>query len=100
MNSETVDAREQISKPVDGESVLNAGLAADSKRALELIGSIFHCGNFIAETSNERELEIILRKHGYFIETAEQFDNYCRKVHAANVELTGGLTAESEKTNE
>lgn len=64
-----------------GLSSLNAGLAADSKRALELLGSIFYCGNFVAETRNEQELETLMRKHGYFIETADQFDTYCRKVH-------------------
>lgn len=62
-------------------SELAAGLAADSKRALELLGSIFYCGKFVAETSNERELEILMRKRGYFIETEHQFDAYCRMVH-------------------
>jgi len=81
---------DELTTPVNNhagaESELNAGLAADSKLALELLGSIFHCGNFIAETRNEQELEMLMRKHGYFIETSDQFDAYCRKVHvAANV---------------
>jgi hypothetical protein len=59
---------------------LSAGLATDSKRALELLGSIFYCGNFVAETHNEQELEMLMRKHGYFIETEAQFDAYCRAV--------------------
>lgn len=64
-----------------GLSLLNAGLAADSKRALELLGSIFYCGNFVAETRNEQELEMLMRKHGYFIENEYQFDAYCRTAH-------------------
>ena len=73
-----------------GMSGLTDVLAADSKRALELLGSIFYCGNFVAETRNEQELESLMRKHGYFIETEAQFDAYCQLVHeAANAEVSG-----------
>ena len=64
-----------------GLSDLTDVLAADSKRALELLGSIFYCGNFVAETRNEQELEMLMRKHGYFIETEAQFDVYCQRTH-------------------
>lgn len=66
-----------------GLSDLTDVLAADSKRAFELLGSIFYCGNFIAETRNEQELEMLMRKHGYFIENEAQFDAYCQKAHWA-----------------
>lgn len=66
-----------------GLSDLTDVLAADSKRALELLGSIFYCGNFVAETRNEQELETLMRKHGYFIENEAQFDAYCRTAHGA-----------------
>lgn len=65
-----------------GASELTDVLATDSKRALELLGSIFYCGNFVAQTRNEQELEMLMRKHGYFIETEAQFDAYCQAVHA------------------
>jgi hypothetical protein len=76
MNTNTAKNEENI-----GVSDSNGGLDADSKRMLELLGSIFYCGSFVAETHNERELEMLMRKHGYFIETSDQFDNYCEKVH-------------------
>ncbi len=44
----------------------------DYRRVLELIGSIFYHGHFKAETLNERELETLLRKHGYFFENEAQ----------------------------
>ena len=69
------------SKAAGAPSGLNAELDADSKRALELLGSIFYCGNFVAETRNEQELEMLMRKHGYLIETEAQFDAYCQRVH-------------------
>ena len=82
---------EQKNEALIGGSELNAGLADDSKIMLELLGSIFYCGEFVAETRNEHDLEMLMRRHGYFIETEAQFDSYCQKVHkAANVELTGG----------
>ncbi len=59
---------------------LTRELASDSKRALELLGSIFYCGKFVAETRNEQELELLMRKHGYFIETEAQFDAYCARL--------------------
>lgn len=68
-------------KAAGAPSGLNVELAADSKRALELLGSIFYCGNFVAETRNEQELEMLMRKHGYFIETEAQFDAYCQSAH-------------------
>jgi len=46
--------------------------SADCQRVLELIGSIFYHGNFKAETANERELETLLRKLGYFFETEDE----------------------------
>ena len=62
---------------------LNRELANDSKRALELLGSIFYCGKFVAETRNEQELELLMRKHGYFIETEAQFDAYCARLEGS-----------------
>ena len=44
----------------------------DARRICELIGSIYFYGNFRAETANERELELLLRKHGYFFENEDQ----------------------------
>ena len=74
----------------DGLSDLTDVLAADSKRALELLGSIFYCGKFVAETRNEQELEMLMRKHGYFIETEAQFDAYCQCAHKQTGELPEG----------
>jgi len=48
------------------------GLLGDSKRVCELIGSIYYYGHFVAETANERELEALLRKLGYFFESEDQ----------------------------
>lgn len=43
----------------------------DAHRICGLIGSIYFYGNFIAETVNERKLEALLRKHGYFFESED-----------------------------
>lgn len=45
---------------------------SDLKQVAHLIGSIFFYGDFRAETHNERELEALLRKRGYFYETESQ----------------------------
>jgi hypothetical protein len=50
----------------------------DCKRVFELIGAIYFYGDFVAETVNERELEKILRKNGYFFETE---DELMKKLH-------------------
>lgn len=52
---------------------------ADATRIAELIGSIFFYGNFKAETYNERELETLLRKHGFFFETEDQLHSNVRQ---------------------
>jgi hypothetical protein len=36
-----------------------------------LLGSIFYHGNFVAETCNEREVQALLEKYGYFFKTEE-----------------------------
>jgi len=45
----------------------------DYKEIARLIGSIFFCGEFKAETHNERELEKLLRKTGNFYDTEGQW---------------------------
>lgn len=54
-----------------------ADLEAENARLRKiawLIGSIFVHGNFKAETSNERELETLLRENGTFWESLADFD--------------------------
>ena len=66
--------------PVDFARTLekeNAALRKDAekyRKIAELIGTIFVHGNFKAETSNERELEKLLREVGCFWETLAEFD--------------------------
>ena len=43
----------------------------DAESIAILIGCIFFYGNFKAETSNERALESLLRKNGFFFESEE-----------------------------
>ena len=47
-------------------------LIEDLDQISYLIGNIYFHGNFVAETPNEKALEILLRKHGYFFETEDQ----------------------------
>jgi superoxide dismutase len=53
----------------------------DLIKVCELIGSIFFYGNFKAETANERELEALLRKIGYFFGSEEEL---LKKIHKAS----------------
>jgi hypothetical protein len=66
----------EMPKPVASSDWLG-----DARRICELIGSIYYYGNFRAETANERELESLLRKHGYFFETEGQL---MAKLHPPN----------------
>ena len=59
---------------------------ADYQEVCFLIGSIFFHGDFRAETTNERELEKLLRKLGYFFESED--------------ELLARLRAGKERTDE
>jgi hypothetical protein len=54
---------------------MNTEEQKDFKEIASLIGSIFFYGDFKAETYNERELEKLLRKHGYFFESEEELLN-------------------------
>lgn len=47
----------------------------DFKEIARLIGSIYFYGNFKAETFNEKELEKLLRKYGYFFENEKELIN-------------------------
>jgi hypothetical protein len=46
--------------------IMNNINTQDAKRVFELLASIFFHGNFIAETPNEKELQKILERNGYF----------------------------------
>ena len=67
---------EQSAPPSDNlRDVDSTRLLGDFRRVCELIGSIYFHGNFKAETANERELESLLRKLGYFFDNEEQLMN-------------------------
>ena len=57
----------------------------DYKKLFELIGATFFYGDFVAETYNEREIEKILRKYGYFFETE---DELMKKLHPGDNKMT------------
>jgi len=68
-------------QPERAGAVGSTRLLGDFERVCELIGSIYYYGNFRAETANERELEALLRKLGYFFENEEQL---MAKLHPPN----------------
>jgi hypothetical protein len=72
-----------------GQTLAPVSLFGDARRVCELIGSIYYYGKFRAETANERELEALLRKLGYFFESEEQLMS---KLHSPNDKLTDAGT--------
>jgi hypothetical protein len=60
------------------ETNMNDEIQCDYRRVCELIGAIYYYGNFRAETVNERELEALLRKLGYFFDSE---DKLMEKLH-------------------
>lgn len=54
------------------------------KEICGLIARIFFYGNFVAETYNERELEKLLRKNGYFAESEDELMEIIQRLPSRN----------------
>jgi hypothetical protein len=53
---------------------MNTITEQDSKRVFELLASILFYGGFEAETPNEKELQKILERNGYFFTDEDELN--------------------------
>ena len=72
---EAWQARAKLSAPVVPDEL---------KEICGLIARIFFYGNFVAKTYNERELEKLLRKNGYFAESEDELMEIIQRLPSRN----------------
>ncbi len=84
MSTENTEQPDSVNEAERQARFAASGLLGDYQRVCELIGSIYFYGNFRAETANERELEALLRKLGYFFDSEEQL---MAKLHSPNITI-------------